>query len=145
MNLIDPLSGGYSTASNYLSLVVVIYWLKPAFLVMKKFMKGKKLYHYDYLIWGVWVAFLGDLTNGIYWQAFWVFKYHENDIHYIMYNSGTLFNVFSRQTSVTLAAYSHIRGALLFEGREEIAKKHVAFAVIIGVIYSFYMLMTRPL
>jgi len=142
VDLVSPLSNGYAVTANYLSLIVVLVWFKPAMIVLKKWFYNAPILSYDLLIFGVWIGFVGEFLDGLYWQIAWTLHYYQSTIGANMVDNGMLINMFTRQSTGTLAAYCHIKSSLQYEGKEYVANDHATKAVIMGAAYAFVMMFT---
>ncbi len=130
-----------------LGLTVVYLWGTEAKAAILKRNKTAT----QWFIIGVAVGFVGGALDNIYWAIPWSANFLGLQSTDLLMQSGVYFNIPFRQIAGIVAAYCHIRSAIVFvEGSHPLKSKHltalVVSASIAGLVYScfLYKIFTSP-
>lgn len=93
-----------SIPALFLCGLVLIHWFPEA---RRAFWERRDAA--DWLVLGVAVSFTGMLLSTLYWSAFWTLTRLDQPGAVWFSENGALFNLFTRQTAVIVAAWCHLK------------------------------------
>lgn len=137
----ELISNGLAIPTILLSLLVVLFWFKSAKTSIKAEIKTSE----QWFILGVFIGFLGESIDNIYWTLAWTAQYLEWTIAPVLMEKGVFSNIPFRQGLGIVAAYCHVRSALQFRKEERhVGGLHYILAVSIffGFIFSMALVFT---
>lgn len=94
------------------AIFVVIKWAPSAFESLRS---KKELTQVDWLILGVCISFIGQAFDNLYWGIVWTLHYLGFPQSETWIYLGPTFNIFFRQACGIIAAYCHIRSAIMLK------------------------------
>jgi hypothetical protein len=92
-----------------LSGLVLYHWFPEAFKALRR---GRDAA--DWLVLGVAVSFLGMLLSTLYWAAYWLARFLGSPAQSVLLEHGNLFNLFTRQGAIIVAAWCHLKAYHMF-------------------------------
>lgn len=108
-------------------IAVVVLWFDSA----KKAFYEKHKTEMHWLILGVFFSFLGSIVDNTYWGLAWSANYLEHPLADDLFHNGVFSNLPFRQITTLLAAYCHMRAAIVTDSK--FFKWTVAIGWILGV------------
>ena len=84
---------------------------------------------------GIWIGFVSNFFDNLYWGVTWFAFYMQWPIAYLLLATGPLVNIFFRQTGGVIAAYNHVEAATEIHGEKKVSyrKYYWIAGVIVGV------------
>lgn len=119
--LTNLVSLGLTIPTVTLAIAVVYMWSPAAKDKLFKSNKEAK----DWFILGVCLGFLGASIHGLYWFTYWLLDYFEINYYSTLKDYGPTINILSRQGLGMLAAYCHLRAALITKKRNTRVINHL--------------------
>ena len=104
-----------TTPTIVLGIVVLLMWGPSA---TQSIANRSKLDGTQWFILGVTIRFLGQVLDNAYWGLAWADAFITGDHESTLFKYGVYPNIFSRQLCGTLAAYCHIKSALLHQHKD---------------------------
>jgi hypothetical protein len=138
----ELISNGLAIPTILLSLLVVFFWFNPAKSSIKSVVKTSE----QWFILGVFIGFLGESLDNIYWTIAWSIQYLSLDIAPLVMEKGVFNNIPFRQVLGIIAAYCHVRSALQFRSEENhIGGLHkiLAISIFFGFLFSVALIFTK--
>lgn len=130
-----------------LCLCVIMIWAKPAFFIFKQKSFNDLLPH-EWFIIGVFVSFVGEFIDNLYWTIVWsaVFIEHTKAINLMTY--GVFPNIPLRQIFGIIAAACHVRSAVGhvkgWDSKSQCSFKMLLLgSILLGFIYSLTLLVIQ--
>lgn len=115
-----------------LGVAVVALWGPH---IVKQVATRKDLDSHDWLILGVFVAFLGAVIDNCFWGIAWTLDYLESDYRDWWFRHGVYPNVFARQIAGSYAAYCHLVAFYQTAGQRRV-NHWVALTLAVGFLYA---------
>ena len=121
-------------------LLVVIEWRKSFFDIIKKYPNC-----WTAACWftvGVTIGFSGEFLDNLFWHIAWTLSYIDSPYKDPVFNMGVLPNIPFRQLCSLLAAYCHVRSAIVFFDVEQNSRRisklnlMMVYSVLAGVVYT---------
>jgi len=98
----------------------------------------------DWIGLGIFIGFLGELVDGLYWFVTWITIYYDIPVSSTLERWGVIANLPSRQWAIILAAYGHIRASYMVQPSFESEKfnRIMGLLVVAGLVAStvFFLL-----
>lgn len=107
----QAISLGMTPAAIVMATLVVCYWWDGFKRALKKPRSEREAF--DWFIIGVAVSFIGSIIDNAYWGLAWGAYFIGSNWADVLFSSGVYFNVFDRQLASIIAAYCHVRAALM--------------------------------
>lgn len=133
------LSGGLTVMTIFLAVAVLLEWKSST---SDAVLSKEELTSVQWLIVGVWVAFLGQTLDNIYWLIAWTMHYFNagGEAATWLFNNGINFNIPFRQALGIFAAYCHLRAAQSITNVTNFKTKNIlVVSCLVGVAYSCWM------
>jgi hypothetical protein len=104
------LSGGLTVVTILIAIFVMVKWQSAT---KDALFKKTELESVQWLIVGVWFAFLGQTVDNIYWLIAWTSHHFSNHgaLTVWLFENGISFNIPFRQALGIFAAYCHLKAA----------------------------------
>ena len=135
------LSGGLTVVTILLAIVVMVKWQSAT---KDALFKRAKLSSVQWLIVGVWFAFLGQTVDNIYWLIAWTSHHFSSHgaITTWLFENGVSFNIPFRQMLGIFAAYCHLKSAqsIALAGEFKV-KKILILCCVAGAMFSGWMVL----
>ena len=135
------LSGGLTVVTILLAIVVMVKWKAAA---KDALFKKTELESVQWLIVGVWFAFLGQTVDNIYWLIAWTSHHFSNHgaLTVWLFENGISFNIPFRQALGIFAAYCHLKSAqsIALAGEFKL-KKILILCCVAGAMFSGWMIL----
>jgi len=134
------LSGGLTVVTIFLAIVVMVKWKAAA---KDALFKKTELESVQWLIVGVWFAFLGQTLDNFYWLITWTSHYFSTHgaLTTWLFENGVFFNIPFRQALGIFAAYCHLKSAQSIELAEDFKlKKILILCCVAGAMFSGWMI-----
>ena len=138
----ELISNGLALPVILLSIAVVYLWFKPACNSIKKFAGTPE----QWFILGVFIGFLGETVDNIYWTVAWSLQYLGLGAAPVVMEHGVFSNIPFRQIFGIVAAYCHIRSALEYRKSSEHSETLnylLIFSIVLGFIYSIALVIVK--
>jgi hypothetical protein len=132
--IFEILSLGLSVVTIILCLSVVLVWRKPALMAIRG---EKPIDAQGWFIIGVFVGFVGESLDNLYWLIPWTSSYLGLEATSDLMDFGVYPNVPFRQILGSFAAYCHIRSHFTFSGNKD--RRHdkiLGYGILAGICYS---------
>lgn len=96
----------------------------------------------DWIGLGIFIGFLGEFTDGLYWFVTWVSVYYGLPFEEFLIKWGVVANLPSREVAVVLAAYGHIRASYMVQPNFDSARLNwTSFAFLaVGIVATLFLL-----
>ena len=141
----ELISNGLAIPTILMSLCVVFIWLKPAFHSLKNRRIDSTE---EWFIVGVFLGFIGETLDNIYWTIAWTFQYLEMPSAEHWMAHGVLANIPFRQFLGIVAAYCHVRSAMSYNKNSEhsdLFNYLLLVSILFGFLYSISLVFIKHL
>lgn len=139
----ELISNGMTVSTIILSSVVIYLWRKSA---QDLFVSRKKFTSDNWFIVGVFLGFVAQFFDNLYWLLPWTAKYLGLEEADSLVEFGVFINIPIRQTLGSIAAYCHIRAALQYHDHASNDANKILFcAASIGLAYSVALILASYL
>lgn len=141
----ELVSNGLAVPVIAMSLIVAIFWYKPAMLILKN--KNTFKSAESWFIVGVFFGFAGESLDNLYWTITWAMSYLDHPYTKDLQKYGVFANIPFRQILGIAAAYCHIRSAYVYIHKKEANKttKFLMISIAGGVVFSVVLMLIKTL
>lgn len=98
----------------------------------------------DYLAQGIWVGFLANFCDNLYWGVTWALVLFKHDLGTLMMAAGSAANIIFRQGGGLVAAIGHVKAANIMHS-ERPTIKHSATYWVAGVTFFIILMIVKGL
>ena len=137
---VHVLSGGLTIVTIFLAVAVMLKWRLAA---EEAAFKKTQLTSVQWLIIGIWVAFLGQTVDNLYWLIAWTSHHFSNHgtLTTWLFDNGIFFNIPFRQTLGIIAAYCHLKSAQSIASAGDVKLRRVLIlSCTAGAMFSGWMI-----
>lgn len=135
------------TFAEWLSLTLTVPTLLLSAIVLAMWLPVVALKKGDidnstwWLVAGVCTGFFGSILDNAYWSLAWGAVYINHNMANDLMHSGVYFNIFSRQTVGTIAAYCHLHASRTAKTKSAKILNYALMAVSIITVLSGVLLL----
>lgn len=140
MHTIELLTLGLTIPGVMLSILVLHHWYKNA--IQAFFTKNRD--SADWMLIGVFVAFLGAVPDNIWWGVYWTLQSMSDPNAPWWQANGIFVNIPFRQIALLVAGYCHLRAAYIAMSRSVLSLNIITMiAFFVGIASMFIMELTH--
>jgi len=105
------------------------------------FIEWDKVTPRDWIAWGIFVGFVGELLDGAYWGLTWLGHFYGWPITPDLIRWGVVVNIPTREVMVMMAAYGHIRASMSVQPDFDVRRlNNAAWAIVASGFAAFGLL-----